>query len=82
MASERSRLCPASGATSVTGLGKEADGEGTPLSVKGSFLKFRWRVLVSFLVLWIAYVFINAAYSVVGPFFPLEVIHVCLSAFP
>ena len=56
-------------------LGKEAEDERTPLSVKhvkGS-VKFRWRVLVSFTVLWVAYVLVNAAYSVVGPFFPLEV---------
>ena len=79
MTSERSRLCP-DGATSVAGLGKEAEGEGTPLTVKGSFLKFRWRMLMSFVVLWVAYVFINAAFSVVGPFFPLEVSHVGLSA--
>ena len=32
-----------------------------------------WRNIIIAAILWLAYVFVNAAYSIIGPFFPNEV---------
>ena len=36
-------------------------------------LKWNWRSLLSFVTLWCTYVFVNASYSMIAPFFPKEV---------
>ena len=35
--------------------------------------RIRWRVVCSMVCLWFSYLFLNSAFSIIAPFFPVEV---------
>ena len=60
-------------------LCEPAISESTPLiNVEGAGRRKRcghvnWKNLIATVVLWVMYLFVSAAYSMIGPFFPSEV---------